>query len=171
MEAAARLLEGGGTEVLTTNRIAERAGVSIGSLYQYFPNKEAVLVALLRRERAALLAEVEAVAAAPDTGTGRIDALISVALAHQFARPRLALELEYVERRLDTSAEEAELSERLATAILGILRAHAPGADRTAARDVVAICQALINAAAFAGDGDQAGLAARLRRAIDGYLA
>jgi len=36
--------------MLTTNKIAERAGVSIGSLYQYFPNKQAIARALLERE-------------------------------------------------------------------------------------------------------------------------
>ena len=49
LEAAAQILARQGYAALTTNRIAERAGVSIGSLYQYFPNKEAVLVALFER--------------------------------------------------------------------------------------------------------------------------
>jgi AcrR family transcriptional regulator len=50
LEAAAQILERHGAAALTTNRIAERAGVSIGSLYQYFPNKHAVLAELIRRE-------------------------------------------------------------------------------------------------------------------------
>src|SRR4051794_7785660 len=49
VEAAARVFEGHGYAAGTTNRIAERAGVSVGSLYQYFPNKDAILVALMRR--------------------------------------------------------------------------------------------------------------------------
>lgn len=51
VEAAAQVLQREGEEALSTAKIAERAGVSIGSLYQYFPNKEAVLLALIRRER------------------------------------------------------------------------------------------------------------------------
>lgn len=46
--AAARILQSEGVEGLTTNHIAAVAGVSVGSLYQYFPNKEAVVVALIR---------------------------------------------------------------------------------------------------------------------------
>jgi len=46
LEAGVQLLENEGDESLTTNRIAERAGVSIGSLYRYFPNKEAILAAI-----------------------------------------------------------------------------------------------------------------------------
>jgi len=49
LHATAQLLRSEGSARLTTNRIAERAGVSIGSLYQYFPNKEAVLGALRER--------------------------------------------------------------------------------------------------------------------------
>lgn len=44
MEAAAQVLEEKGFEKATTDRIAEKAGVSIGTLYQYFPNKDAIFL-------------------------------------------------------------------------------------------------------------------------------
>jgi AcrR family transcriptional regulator len=47
LEATAQLLVDGGYHNLSTNKIAETAGVSIGSLYQYFPNKEAVVAAVV----------------------------------------------------------------------------------------------------------------------------
>lgn len=49
VEATARILAEDGERALTTNRIAERAGVSIGSLYQYFPDRKAIVRALLER--------------------------------------------------------------------------------------------------------------------------
>jgi AcrR family transcriptional regulator len=49
LEATAKLLVRRGFDHLTTNGVAEAAGVSIGSLYQYFPNKEALVAALLER--------------------------------------------------------------------------------------------------------------------------
>ena len=45
-EAAIQILERDGYDALTTNRIAERAGVSVSSLYQYFENNDALLFAL-----------------------------------------------------------------------------------------------------------------------------
>jgi AcrR family transcriptional regulator len=58
IEAATQILQSDGEEGLTTNRIAERAGVSIGSLYQYFADKEAIIEAIAERERDQIIASV-----------------------------------------------------------------------------------------------------------------
>ena len=58
-EAATRILASEGEAGFTTNRIAERAGFSIGTLYQYFPSKEAIVVALVRRHRERVLRELD----------------------------------------------------------------------------------------------------------------
>lgn len=50
LQAAIRVLEREGAQRFTTIRVAEQAGVSVGSLYQYFPNKQAILVQLQRDE-------------------------------------------------------------------------------------------------------------------------
>lgn len=51
LEAAARVLVDRGAE-FNTNFVAEAAGVSVGSVYQYFPNKDALLAALIERQAA-----------------------------------------------------------------------------------------------------------------------
>ncbi len=48
LEASTRVLEEVSFEKFTTNRVAEAAGISIGSLYQYFPNKQSILIELER---------------------------------------------------------------------------------------------------------------------------
>jgi AcrR family transcriptional regulator len=52
LEAAEQMLQREGPDGLNTNRIAERAGVSIGTLYQYFPDKAAILLAMAQRSLA-----------------------------------------------------------------------------------------------------------------------
>jgi AcrR family transcriptional regulator len=49
LQAAGQVIADRGWAATTTNHVAQRAGVSIGSLYQYFPNKESILVALMER--------------------------------------------------------------------------------------------------------------------------
>lgn len=55
LDATAHVLKQVGYERATTNRIAAAAGVSIGSLYQYFPNKEALVGALVARHNRDML--------------------------------------------------------------------------------------------------------------------
>src|SRR5271163_3013564 len=57
-EAAARILERDGRAAFTTNAVAELAGISIGTLYHYFQSKDAILVAMARREMQAHQAAV-----------------------------------------------------------------------------------------------------------------
>jgi AcrR family transcriptional regulator len=49
LDAVAKLIKREGVTSVTTNRIAETAGVSIGSVYQYFPDKRAIYMALHKR--------------------------------------------------------------------------------------------------------------------------
>jgi len=49
LDATARILLERGVAATSTNAVAERAGVSVGSLYQYFPNKDALIAALHAR--------------------------------------------------------------------------------------------------------------------------
>jgi AcrR family transcriptional regulator len=53
------LLAMGGPDRLTTTRVAERAGVSVGTLYQYFPNKQSLLLAVLKKHQDQVASAVE----------------------------------------------------------------------------------------------------------------
>lgn len=60
IEATARILVREGFDKASTNRIAEKAGVSIGSLYQYYPGKEALVAAVIDRHNQELMRVVRA---------------------------------------------------------------------------------------------------------------
>lgn len=76
LTATARLLVREGYDRASTNRVAEAAGVSIGSLYQYFPSKEALVAALLARHVEEMSAVLHREAALV------IDAPLPVAVEH-----------------------------------------------------------------------------------------
>lgn len=76
LDAAARLLERHGYAALTTNHVAEAAGVAIGSLYEYFPSKDVIVAELVRRTMTEVAREVAAsfqlaLAQGFDLGLGR----------------------------------------------------------------------------------------------------
>src|SRR5215475_14023896 len=91
LDATADILTRQGYAKLTTNRIAERAGVNIASLYQYFPGKEAIVAELRRRHGAEQRAAVRSVLS-ERRGRGfeaTLRALVSTGIAAHAVSPAL----------------------------------------------------------------------------------
>lgn len=65
LEAAIRVLRRDGAQRFTTIRVAAEAGVSVGSLYQYFPNKQAIIFRLQTDEWAATSATLDQILGDP----------------------------------------------------------------------------------------------------------
>ena len=172
VEAAARILEADGHDGFSTNAVAERAGVSVGSLYQYFPSKDALIGALIIRETSLLIAKVE-IAAAHCDGLSALSEFINGCISHQFHRPRLARLLDFEEARLPFDPETQRVGERIYQLVGGMLAKAdlptQPDAD-AATRDLIAIIKGMVDAAGQYGEDDQAKLARRVRCATFGYL-
>ncbi|MCB9643580.1 MAG: TetR/AcrR family transcriptional regulator [Myxococcales bacterium] len=81
LDAAIHLFEEKDFESATTNEIAERAGVSIGSLYQYFPNKEAILLQLLKQHSERVFGALEKVLGASSVRAQPPEYLVRAVLA------------------------------------------------------------------------------------------
>ena len=172
LEAAARILERDGLEGYTTNAVAERAGVSIGSLYQYFPNKDALTVALLERESAVLLSEVALSDSIEDSRTA-LRHLIRAAVGHQMRRPKLARLLDFEESRLPIRGQNQRVAAVVHRAILRALDGlggDVEGNAEIVARDVLAIVKGMVDAAGERGETEAAALEERVGRAVFGYL-
>jgi AcrR family transcriptional regulator len=88
-EAARRVLDRDGAEALSTVRVAEEAGVSIGSLYHWYPDKEAIAEALALRYWDELATLIEGVADATERGgvEAPIEKTLEVLAAGFRARP------------------------------------------------------------------------------------
>lgn len=85
-EATIQVLLSVGKEKLTTTRVAQRAGVSVGTLYQYFPNKSSLLQAVLKEH---LDKVYSAVAEACERGKGRPLAEMAELLAAAFLEVKM----------------------------------------------------------------------------------
>jgi AcrR family transcriptional regulator len=172
VEAAARILEKNGFEGFNTNAIAEKAGVSIGSLYQYFPSKSALLSALIEREAAPLL-DVEKEVSGISECRLAVQCYIRACTRHQMQRPHLARLIDVAEKREMFSEQVLGTAHRLQTVLENIfLLPDAPTLpDRDlAAEDVLALTRGLIDAAGERGEGESHGLFSRVEGAVWGYL-
>ena len=91
IEATARILVREGFDAASTNRIAEQAGVSVGSLYQYFPSKEALVAAVIDRHHRELMQVVRGALAevASDPIEEAVRKLVAVAIKAHRVDPKL----------------------------------------------------------------------------------
>lgn len=172
LEGAAHILEQHGLDGYTTNAIAARAGVSIGSLYQYFPTKDAVTVALIERERTGLVRDA-LLALEHDDRCVALRQLIEVAVRHQLRRPALAMLLDFEQHRLSAVMPVSGNGAAMHAALTGFIRGGYPGAilaPELAASDLMAIISALTDAAGRRGNAEPAPLVARIEAAVLGYL-
>jgi AcrR family transcriptional regulator len=122
LTAAAHVFGEHGYAAGTTNRIAERAGISIGSLYQYFPNKDAILAELLVRhldDGAAIAARLQR-----EELPGPIEDVFRLfvrgAIESHLDEPRL---LRVLLEQAPKSNDVLDKVERLKTNLVGYLRA------------------------------------------------
>lgn len=163
--ACIQVLLDGGLERLTTTRVAVRAGVSVGSLYQYFPNKQALLASVLEQH---LLKVVEEVEAACQRAKGQpvaamADAVVQAFLAAKFAEPDCSRALYAVAAEVGGDSVVVRLTQRSQLALCEML---ATAADRrfddlvpvsfVMSTAVVGPVQALLGAAAPDSAVDQA---------------
>ncbi|MDO7440037.1 TetR/AcrR family transcriptional regulator [Acinetobacter baumannii] len=170
--ATARILESLGFAGFNTNAVAELAGVSIGSLYQYFPSKDVLIVELIRRERAELSKRiVEAIQQHEATDLKeKLKLIIHAAVQHQLSRPQLARTLEFASELIGKDIEESELQHELETIISDLFKHFGISHAQTVAQDVIALSKGMINAAGIAGESDLNDLQQRVEKAVFGYL-
>jgi len=135
-EAATQILESEGEARFNTNRVAERAGVSIGTLYQYFGSKQAILAAMAREENARNREALATDIAAGEVSPVRLAIRMQInAMAGRPATRRAALTAIMAEEGADGLAREGRAAARLLPrldpfdafvldrAVLGVIRA------------------------------------------------
>jgi AcrR family transcriptional regulator len=127
LEAAAQVLVEHGYEKATTARVAERAGVSVGSLYQYFPSKEALVAALIEHHAGEMVQVAEeAFAGLGDASLeDGLRAIIRVGVDTHRISPALHKILFEQVPRVGRIAEVMDTNRRITELIERFLRAHA----------------------------------------------
>jgi AcrR family transcriptional regulator len=171
LEAAAQVLETKGLEGFNTNAVARRAGVSIGSLYQYFPTKDALTLALIRREDERFRADA-ARALDEASGEAAMNLLIAACVRQQLRRPVLARLLDVQESRPEFRDEVTGFSAVHSVLLAIIRRRDMPKQARpaVAAGDVGAMIRGMVDAAGERSEGEAQDLQRRVRAAVVGYL-
>ena len=144
-EAAIQVLLADGLARLTTTRVAERAGVSVGTLYQYFPNKEALLFAILQRHFEEMAEALERIC---ETSVRRplseladriADAYVSVKLV----RPDATRALYRVAGAIDQFRLSTSVFQRMETAVIRLLGTASDASFNDPARTAFTLLSAL----------------------------
>jgi len=167
LAAAARVFARAGYAATTTNHVAAKAGVSIGSLYEYFPSKDAILVALVERHLDEAERELAAVLAALDRDARTLEQAIALLVrtmvelhAHDPGLHRVLFEEAPLPARLRQRV--ATLEGAMASEVARLLGRHgfAPADARTAAAMAVQVAEGLTHRLVV-HDGGAPGAASR----------
>jgi AcrR family transcriptional regulator len=174
LDAASGLLASTGPEALTTTRIAEHAGISVGSLYQYFPDKGSIVDALARRYLDEFEALMTDFAEAPESGD-LVGSLIDAFADRYRAEP--GYRALWFGRHLSDELSEADRQNKLALAegVRKLLVSRGLARDGAALRNIcraaVLTADALLQEAFRADPRGERALLDEAKRILRAYLA
>jgi AcrR family transcriptional regulator len=179
LDTAAELVAEEGYEMLTTNAIAERAGISIGSLYRYFPDKDAILRGLAVRH----LEQVQAIHGQVFTEDlvylpleVVLDRIVDPFVELHVACPAFKQILLGSDVSADIAAASEEMDDEIVERMVGFLRQAAPGLNERRAHLVAMVCKAEVKAllSLITSESDmefRAQVTAEMKRMLLNYLA
>lgn len=127
LDATFRVLESSGFDRTTSTRIADTAGISVGSFYQYFPNRDAAILALLERQMERFNIQIQqALAVEDDQGLDDVLVKIAEAIAQSYSIcPRLPESLKSKPRPMPDIEAEGDRAERNRKLLRDLLSRHA----------------------------------------------
>lgn len=177
LEAAAHVFEACGIERATTNAIAERAGVSIGSLYQFFPSKSAILCAVIEQYQDELRVVWDRVLS-PAQPRQRLDTAVGAAIDAIWllaeSRPGFLALLSSGRLSPNLASRETRLLAEAQTRVAGLgLARHPQLSTRDALRTsavISTVIHALLVLASGAPRSHRAALVAETKRVVMGYV-
>jgi AcrR family transcriptional regulator len=128
-EATIQVLVSDGPRRLTTTRVAERAGVSIGSMYQYFPHKQALFYALNERYLVRLAERIETTCLAQHGAVlaDMVEALVKTYWVAKTERPEVTRALYQSVAELDNEPLVAAFAKRVDSATENMLLSSSDG--------------------------------------------
>ncbi|RKP53305.1 TetR/AcrR family transcriptional regulator [Pararobbsia silviterrae] len=175
IEAATRILGRQGWAAFTTNEVAYAAGVSVGSLYQYFPNKLALAEAIRQRHLQTVLAALSDASDSrePVTLDQRVGLLVDGVIAAHSIDPalhRILLDEVPLVSRENFEAFESEYQRRYRLVVASSLDRRDTSDIEVAGRVLAAAVEGVVHAASRQGNLASAALKQELFHMIRGYL-
>jgi len=177
VEAATRIFDEVGFQA-TTNQIAELAGVSIGSLYQYFPNKLALITELHERHRALVAKSVLGVL--DSMGSRPLDEMVlrvvECSLSAHRDHPGLQRVLHAQLPQLSQQDDASPAKQVVGRRVYLLLQAHLPGVDQEtlslAVQTLLTMCECLVHDVVLnpRAEANDPATARNIAHALCGYL-
>lgn len=172
VEAATHVLGRRGWAEFTTNEVADVAGASIGSLYQYFPNKLSLIEAIRRRHFDGVIAVLKKACIEPDDSS--VDSLIEGMLELHSSNPSLHKALLEEAPRVELSGAHAEFEREYLEGYCAFVSKHLrdsrAGPSRVIARVLAGAIEGAVHDAATHGQSGSPAFKRELAFLVRSYL-